>query len=370
MGYDGQPATSLAIGSPVNVAVDREGAVYIRSNTGLPPVRIMRVGGDGILKFFAGGLGDCVGGSKDGLSGRQTCIGGQSRGLELSPDGSLIFSDGRYRVRRFSLPFAGFGPLGYAIPSQDGSVLYEFDANGRHLRTTSALTGAMLYQFVYDAAGRLIQIVDANNNVTRIERTESGWPTAIVAPGGQRTTLEIGGDGYLSAVGNPGGGTSHMTYGEGGLLASFADPSGALSSFAYSDEGRLARDQEPLGDYKSLARVETQTAATVTVTSKLGHATVYAMQILPNGDRMRTVTDASGATTTLLSRADGTHTTIAPDGTRTDMTLAADPRWGMAAAYATSISTTLPSGLHGLVTVQRTVELNDATNPLSLKYTE
>ena len=47
------------------------------------------------------------------------------------------------------------------IPSADGSRLYHFTAEGKHLRTLNALTGAVLYQFSYDSQGVLAAVTDA-----------------------------------------------------------------------------------------------------------------------------------------------------------------------------------------------------------------
>ncbi len=64
-----------------------------------------------------------------------------------------------------------------------------FDAGGRHLRTVDTLRGNTLETFAYDAAGRLVSITDHDGRVTSIQRDGSGKPTAIVAPGGDRTEL-------------------------------------------------------------------------------------------------------------------------------------------------------------------------------------
>ena len=48
------------------------------------------------------------------------------------------------------------------VTSQDGSEIYLFDlATGRHVQTVKPLTGAVKYQFTYDAFGNLITIKDA-----------------------------------------------------------------------------------------------------------------------------------------------------------------------------------------------------------------
>ena len=72
-----------------------------------------------------------------------------------------------------SPPLPGFSATDIAIPSEDGGVLYQFDATGRHLRTVNALTGATLYQFAYDGAGRLTTVTTA---------TATSPPSSATAP--------------------------------------------------------------------------------------------------------------------------------------------------------------------------------------------
>ena len=90
--------------------------------------------------------------------------------------------------------------------SEDGGELYVFDAVGRHLRTVDALTGHVLYQFGYNAAGLLVTMTDLENDVTSIERDANGNATAIVGPFGARTTLGTrDANGYLTSIANPAG---------------------------------------------------------------------------------------------------------------------------------------------------------------------
>jgi YD repeat-containing protein len=84
-------------------------------------------------------------------------------------------------------------------------VLYRFDASGRHQSTEDTLTGHTSYGFDYDTTGLLLQITDLDGEVTHIRRDGSGHPTAIVAPGGQRTTLTVDPNGYLASVTHPSG---------------------------------------------------------------------------------------------------------------------------------------------------------------------
>src|SRR5439155_14786440 len=94
------------------------------------------------------------------------------------------------------------------------------------LRTLNTLTGAIVFSFTYDSASRLIKITDGDGLVTMVEREGTGKPTAIVAPGGQRTTLTLNGNGYLTSASDPGGNTVQLGYTSEGLLTSLTDPRG------------------------------------------------------------------------------------------------------------------------------------------------
>jgi YD repeat-containing protein len=102
----------------------------------------------------------------------------------------------------------GVGETGFLIPSEDGTELYAFDLNGRHLRTLDALTGAVLFDFVYDDNGWLTQIVKTTggtDNISTIHRDGLGTPTSFQSPYGQVTTFAADAEGYLTKVVNPAG---------------------------------------------------------------------------------------------------------------------------------------------------------------------
>ena len=60
-----------------------------------------------------------------------------------APDGSFYIADRlNNRIRAVTKPLPGFSVSDIAIASEDGSLLYQFDSVGRHLRTLNALDGA------------------------------------------------------------------------------------------------------------------------------------------------------------------------------------------------------------------------------------
>ena len=356
---DGGPATAAMIYQPTDVAIGADGSLIIADWGNR---RIRSVAPDGIITTIAGnGIEGFSGDSGPSLAARLY----QPSGIAVGPDGSLYIADQQnHRIRRVASPLPGAGLTDIPIPSADGSELYVFNRNGRHQKTLDTLTGALRYQFTYDTNGYLTAITDGDGNLTVIERTGK-TPTAIVASGGQRTTLGINSSGWLSRATNPAGETNNMSYSTEGLLLQFIDPLANVHSFTYDALGRLIKDEDPVGGSIALARIEGSIGYTVTTTTALGHNNTYAVEELPTGAIRRTVTQPSGSKTVTLINIDGSRITTYADGTVVTTQFGPDPRWGMLAPIATSVTKT-PSGLTRTVTTQRSVTLSDPTNLLSM----
>ncbi|MBZ4192710.1 MAG: hypothetical protein LAE24_00155, partial [Candidatus Contendobacter sp.] len=328
---DGGPATQASLSSPWGVAVTADGSVLI---TGYyDPTR--RVGPDGIITTVAGST---WGWGYSGDGGPATQAGLKSSiGVAVAADGSvLIADDSDARIRKISHPLPGFTAGDIAIASTDGRQLYRFNSVGRHLSTVDTLTGATLYTFGYDSAGRLTSITDADSNVTTIERNSNGNATTIVAPFGQRTTVTVNGNGYLASATNPAGEAYQMQYTADGLLTRFTDPRNNATQFAYDALGRLQSDANAAGGSQTLARTELADGYTVTRTTALNRTTAYSVEDLSTGDMQRKVVTPDGLETqTLLGTNDSTRVT-APDGTVTVSLDTPDPRFGMQAPITTS----------------------------------
>lgn len=295
--------------------------------------------------------------------------------MDVDADGALHFSDtgnGRIRVVRpasaVRTPDAEF-----TMQSQDGSELYLFNAEGRHLETRDALTNALRYSFLYTESGQLQTITDGDGLITTLERDPTGTPTAIVGPYGQRTTFTTDENSYLASVTDPEGNTWSMTYDDNGLLETFTEPNGNATGdpddfthiHEYEDDGRLRQDTDPDGGFKRLERTEDNGDYTVAMSTALGRTTSYRVEDVSTGGRQRINTGANGVTSTqIITDADDTSTL--PTGMKVKTTLGPDPRWGMMSPIATSTVVTTPLGKQKTTTASRTVTLADATDPLSL----
>ncbi|MGH8487836.1 MAG: RHS repeat-associated core domain-containing protein, partial [Gammaproteobacteria bacterium] len=360
-GGDGGPATQAQLFYPRGIALGPDGSPYIADSYNH---RIRRVGPDGVITTVTGTGQGGYGG--DGGPATQAKLY-YPRGIALGPDGSLYITDSyNYRIRRVGPALPGLSLNDTLIPSADGVEIYHFDAQGRHLRTLSALTGAERYRFGYDAAGQLHEITDLDGDITRIERDSQGQPTAIVAPDGQRTTLSLDANGNLASVTNPAGEAHRMVYTPGGLITRFTDPKGNANDFEYDDLGRLLQDTNAgLGGW-TIAYTENAAGYTNAMTTAEGRTTTFAVEPRSTGDRRQVNTYPDGTVQTKLFKTNGEETTTAPDGTVTTLIEGPDPRFAMQAPVPAAITVKLPSGLTSQITTTRTAPLSNANDLLSL----
>lgn len=353
---DGGPATQARIrigggSGGTEMASDSRGNVYFTERaTG----RIRRVSADGTIVTVAGN------GTRgyNGDGGPAIAARIESAGLAVAPDGAIYFADiFNHVVRRIAPPLPGFDGSEFAIPAGDGTHLFRFDATGRHLSTTNTLTGATLYSFAYDSAGQLVKITDGDGNVTTIQRTAGGNPTAIVGPYGAKTLLTTDANGFLSGITDPSGGAHAFTYDAngGGLLTGETDPVGNFHAFTYDAIGRLTKSDPAGPGFTDLDRVEVPGGYFVTATTAMGLVKKLQTVISPTGDELATNTDTAGLVTTIAQRENGTLTTTGPDGTIANVTFGPDPRWQMQPPVAASSTLQSPGGKMLATTLSRAV---------------
>ncbi|HVP02570.1 MAG TPA: hypothetical protein VMT10_08380, partial [Solirubrobacteraceae bacterium] len=359
---DGGPATSALVAGPSTVDVGPDGSIYIGQGT-----RIRRVLTDGSITTLAGtGQPGYQALQQKNMPATQVAIGAV-RGLAPTPDGSVVFADGESGLLRITTPMPGFSDQQLALPSADGQELYRFDAQGRHLSTVDALTGAAVETFAYDSAGRLLSSTDGDGNQTRIERDPDGNATAIVAPDGQRTALTQDAQGDLSSLSDPAGDTVQLDYAPGGLLQRLTDPRGHSHQFTYDPDGRLASDTDPVGASTSLARTTIDDhSGSVSTSSTLGRTSTHRYSQADDGTIQRTSTDSAGLQSTSAEYPDGSTQATAPDGTTATSQLSPDPRFGMQAPFTGAAQTTSPGGVQVTTSQSRTAQLTNPDDPLSL----
>lgn len=298
------------------------------------------------------------------------CAGGSCTPYSLVPK-ALFLGDGSVRnSSEVQAPLVVGNNL--QLTSEDGSEIYVFDGvAGKHTQTLLPMTGAVLYNFGYDANGLLISVTDGSSNVTTIQRDPNGHPTAIVSPYGQITTLTVDANGYLSQVTDPMGNAVKLTNTALGLLTSFKDANGNLYSFQYDANGFLTKDSDPAGGIINLARTDNSSGYSVKETTAQGRTnsgnvaftntssstTQQFTNTWPNGlQATETATQQNGQLT---------ESAALPTGLSYSETYGPDPRWGI--QLPINISKTITRGsLTMNVTNNRIASLVNPTDPFSL----
>jgi len=384
---DGGPATAASLNRPMDIEFSAEGRLYFTDNGNN---RIRQIGLDGIITTVAGN--GIEGFSEDGTSATMahfsklsTIAFGPSDQLYLT-DGVVVnkygYASGKKFIRRVeqdntittvvgkgttTSPFPTLPPSSIIVSEKEGRLLYEFTPSGRHLHTIDSITGQVIYTFIYNENGYLVEIEDLDGDITRIERDDSDTPLAIVASDGQRTTLTLDDNGYLNSVTNPAGEVYQMHYTTDGLLTELIDPRSHKSVYQYDELGLFLEDTDAAGGGWTVARTDhPEGGYTTTMTSKEGRASSFNVEPQTNGDLWRTNTLPNGLTIKTVKKTDGGTTVTQEEGTVIVSQKGPDPRFGMQAPVTKRMTITTPGGLSGTVTTDKTVELANANDPLSL----
>ncbi len=173
----------------------------------------------------------------------------------------------------------------------DGEVFYEFNPNGRHLKTLDRLSGAELYSFEHNLDGTLKAVIDHDGLTTEVEAEK------ITAPFGQVTGLAYM-DGHLASVENPAGERYQMRYYDDRLLQQFEKPDGSKSTLHWDFWGKLARDVWANGggwevDYTYVSGTGGEDdVQTVSMHSAEGRTTDYVTRIKPATPYTRALQDS------------------------------------------------------------------------------
>ncbi|MDA8021255.1 MAG: hypothetical protein MPN21_27795, partial [Thermoanaerobaculia bacterium] len=286
------------------------------------------------------------------------------RGLVQTQDGSFHFADpAQNRIFSVSGAFGGYDEEGYRIAEADGSVYYEFDAQGRHLRTVHGLTGATLLTFSYNPEGLLETVTDGDGLVTTIARsaekgdTEKGEPAdaTITSPFGQATSLLFDDDGYVETLTNPADESYQYDYGFG-LMIVAEEPEGRVKEYDYDEKGRLTRARDGGGGQQTFRRFRNERDQSYTVTRQTAEVTKSRYRVgkwlggqeqrirrLPNGEAVETISD----------RSNGRSRTLFPSDMVTTRQTTPDPRFGIQAGFSGETTTRMPSGLTSQITTTR-----------------
>jgi RHS repeat-associated protein len=361
---DGIPATQSAAGPYGSPVFGPDGSFYFPEAQFVWDVR--RVGTDGIITTVAGGTAGPFNG--DGIPAKEATLDFLSA-LAVGPDDSLYISTAGNldRIRKVRTPLPGFSLSDVAVASDDGSVVYQFNAKGRHLRTVHALTGTTLTEFNYDGAGRLATVVEKTggiDDITTIQRDGNGNPTKIIGPYGKETLLAVDGNGYLASITNPANESIQLVSNSTGLLQSMKDPRNKTTNFTFNTDGLLVVDADPGGGSQTLARTSVDNDVTVARTTAMSRVTSYKTEPLPGQQVRHSRIEPDGTQYINEQSVDaGSAVATDQDGTVSTLQFTSDPRFGMQAAFPKSVGLSIPSGPSMTRTSARTAVVS---NPLDL----
>jgi YD repeat-containing protein len=262
------------------------------------------------------------------------------------------------------------------VASEDGSEVFEFDSRGRHENTRSALTGARLREFSYDAEGRLERVTECTTaptlqdsctgeRTTTIQR--NGSNISIVAPYGQVTTIGLDANGYASSIRpDPDSPAYKLTHGADGLLSHVEDPRGSSHTYRYDMRGRIEHDIDHLNhDVRFIGYGDPDTY-TVEMRSPEDRITKYTSNLNPDGSVAHRVTFPDLRVNETRTSRDGVTSTTYWDGTRVTTTVASDPALGAAASSPSSVLLRLPSGVTRTLTRAMTATLSNQRDKASV----
>jgi RHS repeat-associated protein len=378
---EGAKATTQNLSLPLRhaLALAPDGSVLIPNTalgSGVAAISILRVSPDGTLATLVG-LPVGPSSSGDGVFAA-TALFEDIQGAAVSPNGVVYLSDVSNLVRAVSLDLvprsqafpAERGGVAFTIGSDDGSVVYSFDANGRHVATSDAYTGNTILTFSYDSSNRLHIITDqtatdVTHNTTTINHDSSTGNVTILGPFGSTTTLTPDSNGYLATATDPAQQTTTFSYGVDGvgLMATKTDPpdAGGPHQFHFDPTtGRLQQDQDSAGGSKTFTPVSfVDGGMATTLTTAMNVQTTYQTFTTPDHVMHRQNTLPNLLMSSLAVGTNGVSTATAPDGTTTVETETPDPLLGIWSPVR-SVTTTTPSGLQRVVTVTRIVGGGDA----------
>jgi RHS repeat-associated protein len=361
---DGTPVNQVDFGNSINdLAIGSNDSLYVATGYTQSSNRVFRIAPGGST-YVVAGKGP-AGYEGDGGPALQASLNYPSA-IAVGPDNSVYIAD-QYnnRVRRVSPTLPAFVAGGFTIASSDAKELYDFDSTGKQLDTRDAVTGQYIYQFTYDANGRLVTITDGNNQATTIMRDDGGNPVAITSPNGQKTVLSFDSRGDLVSVSDPAGNRIKMQYLSDGLMSQYQDANGNIDSYTYDANGLLTKNTNSVGSGWSISRSGGSDSYVVNLTSGEGRKSSLAVNLLSDGGQRLVSTNPDGTVQTEFDEISGEVIRTARDGTITDILDGPDPRFGMESPIAQVVTVSTPGGLKTTTTESRKAPGATVSRPFS-----
>ncbi|MFT5359380.1 MAG: YD repeat-containing protein, partial [Polyangiales bacterium] len=328
------PALAIDLGGIRALAPSTDGGLWLVDRRS----RVMRLIG-GRLTFVSGAMSGAWPSGDGGPAAAATLT--SIAQIAVDAEARLVIAEGfpADQIRRIRAGFGARRSDEWVIPSSDGTLRYIFDIEGRHLRSETSLTGALVHQFAYDDEGRLRTITDADENVIVIER--SGDDITIRPTQGPATRLiDEDGDQYVDRVVVDGDEhEARFVWRDAGQLVGFTDRIGVVHEFDYDSLGRLTLDGVVGG---ATQRIERE-GRSVTLTTGGGRAATWGSDG-STGERIQSYTNASGVSMERSTSDEGVQTTRYEDGSEIAVVLRPDELLGSGVSLPVSTIVRTPSG--------------------------
>lgn len=256
-------------------------------------------------------------------------------------------------------------PSGFYVSDDSGDNIFYFDSTGKHLKTKDALTGAILYEFVYDNANRIIQIKDRFSNITSFNYQAN--KITLTSPYNENSELILNSNGMLVSLTNPNSEVYEVTYNSNNQLASFQKPMGQKSIVSYDGNGFVVKDQGAGGDFINLIKAASSTVdnQNISLNSSMGKVTNYTT-IATDAKTDRTTTQSYGELETFQSVRNGPLKLTNSLGENQITTRAADPRFGWMASYNQSENFRIDnSSIDVKISTSKSVDIQNSTDPIN-----
>lgn len=184
-------------------------------------------------------------------------------------------------------------PLGRPLTSvtEEGSTVFAYDPCGRVVEIVDGEGG--LTRIERDAAGRQVSVTSPEGKVHQYEYNHLGRLAVAIDPAGARTTFSYDGDGRLTTTTLPTGETALTQYDTCGRPVVVYRPGAGSWRYTYDLAGRIVETRDPVVGRRRF--VYDAAGQLVEAINGNGGSTRYGFD--PSG-RMVTITDANGGVTT------------------------------------------------------------------------
>ncbi|MDQ2668635.1 MAG: hypothetical protein M3Z05_21955, partial [Gemmatimonadota bacterium] len=214
-------ALDMKIASIRSLHISPDGILTLVSDGG---AKVRQITPDGMLHTVVGnGNGGAV--PTDGTLAASTPTYSVPDAVQAA-DGTIYLPSRSPVIHRVAPALPGLKYGQFFFPSTDGSELYVFGDDGRHLATRDATTLRNVLTFQYDASGALASLTDAGGLVTTVQGSSNGSAASLVSSHGVRTTIDVDPNGFARQLTGPSGYAMTPQHDSLGLLISLRDPRG------------------------------------------------------------------------------------------------------------------------------------------------